>query len=109
MHTDAAESPDKIAISVGELDVDLLTLAGHQFYTTKGVDTLYIQSGTPIQADLHGGGQGHALRPGTENVPAMVGLGIAAHLATTRGTEEWARVRRLRINCTAYCARLFQT
>jgi cysteine sulfinate desulfinase/cysteine desulfurase-like protein len=55
-----------------ELGVDLLTLAGHKFYATKGVGALYVRADTPISRLLHGADQEQGLRPGTENVPAIV-------------------------------------
>lgn len=81
LHTDAAQSAGKIEIDVDALGVDLLTLAGHKFYATKGVGALYVRSGTPIKPILFGADQEHGLRPGTENVPLIVGLGAAAKLA----------------------------
>ena len=81
LHTDAAQSAGKIEIDVDAMDVDLLTLAGHKFYATKGVGALYVRPGTPIKPILYGADQEHGLRPGTENVPLIVGLGAAAKLA----------------------------
>ena len=80
-HTDAAQSAGKIELDVDALGVDLLTLAGHKFYATKGVGALYVRSGTPIKPILFGADQEHGLRPGTENVPLVVGMGAAARLA----------------------------
>ena len=81
LHTDAAQSAGKLPLNVDELGVDLLTLAGHKFYAPKGVGALYVRGGTPIRAVLHGAEQEHGLRPGTENVAAIVALGAAAALA----------------------------
>jgi len=81
LHTDAAQSAGKIPVSVDDLGVDLLSLAGHKFYATKGVGALYVRSGTPLQPVLVGAGHEVGLRPGTENVPAIVGLGEAARIA----------------------------
>ena len=81
LHTDAAQSAGKIEIDVDVLGGDLLTLAGHKFYATKGIGALYVRSGTPIKSILFGAEQEHGLRPGTENVPLIVGLGAAARLA----------------------------
>jgi cysteine desulfurase len=80
LHTDAAQSVGKIPVSVDDLGVDLLTLAGHKFYATKGVGALYVRRGTPLQPVLVGAGHEAGLRPGTENVPAIAGLGEAARL-----------------------------
>ena len=96
MHTDAAQSPGKIHVDVDELQVDLLTLAGHKFYATKGVGALYVRHGTKIASDLQGAGQEFGLRPGTENVPAIVGIGAAAHLAMNRVAQDSAHMQQLR-------------
>ena len=84
LHTDAAQSAGKIPVSVDDLGVDLLSLAGHKFYATKGVGALYVRSGTPVQPVLVGAGHEVGLRPGTENVPAIVGMGEAARIAHER-------------------------
>lgn len=81
MHTDAAQSVGKISVKVDRFGVDLLTLAGHKFYAPKGVGALYLKKGTPCSALLAGADQEHGLRPGTENVPYIVGLGEAAWIA----------------------------
>ena len=81
LHTDAAQSVGKVALAVDALGVDLLSLAGHKFYAPKGVGALYVRTGTPLQAVLFGAEQEHGLRPGTENVAGIVGLGAAAALA----------------------------
>lgn len=84
LHTDAAQSAGKISVDVNVLGVDLLTLAGHKFYATKGVGALYVRGGTRIKPVLFGADQERDLRPGTENVPAIVGFGVAAQLARER-------------------------
>ncbi|MDF2466445.1 MAG: cysteine desulfurase NifS [Ramlibacter sp.] len=84
LHTDAAQSAGKIPVDVDALGVDLLTLAGHKFYATKGVGALYVRQGTPIKPVLFGADQEGSLRPGTENVPAIVGFGAAARIARER-------------------------
>ncbi|MHB1669495.1 cysteine desulfurase family protein [Thiomonas sp.] len=96
MHTDAAQSAGKVALDVEVLGVDLLTLAGHKFYAPKGVGALYIRTGTPIAAVLAGAGQEQGLRPGTENIPQIVALGVAARLARERLPETHAHLRALR-------------
>jgi cysteine desulfurase NifS len=83
-HTDAVQAPGKIEVDVEDLDVDLLTLSGHKFYGPKGVGALYVRKGVELQPLVHGGGQEGGLRAGTENVPAIVGMGKAAELATRR-------------------------
>lgn len=96
LHTDAAQSAGKIEVDVEALDVDLLTLAGHKFYATKGVGALYVRAGTLIGGVVFGADQEHGLRPGTENVPAIVGLGAAARLARERLPQAAAHLRRMR-------------
>jgi len=96
LHTDAAQSTGKISVQVSELGVDLLTIAGHKFYATKGVGALYVRGGTPIEPVLVGAGHERGLRPGTENVPAIAGLGEAARLAAQRLATEEPHLRRLR-------------
>ena len=96
LHTDAAQSAGKITVDVSELGVDLLTLAGHKFYATKGVGVLYVRRGTPIAGVLAGAGQEHGLRPGTECVPLVVGMGVAAQLACERLPEAQAHLLLMR-------------
>jgi len=78
VHTDAAQAVGKIPIDVRKFDVDLLSIAGHKMYAPKGVGALYIRGGTQIAPLIHGAGHEHGLRPGTENVLEIVGLGAAA-------------------------------
>lgn len=95
-HTDAAQAIGKIEVSVGSLGVDLLSIAGHKCYAPKGVGALYVRDGTPLDPVLVGAGQERGLRPGTENVAHIVGLGAACHLAQGRMEAEAARLRTLR-------------
>ncbi len=81
-HTDAIASAGTIPVNVKELGVDALSLAGNQFYGPKGVGALYIRKGVRVMPLLDGGVQEEGRRAGTENVPAIVGLGKAAELAT---------------------------
>ena len=87
VHTDAAQSIGKIPVNVDALGVDLLTIAGHKFNATKGVGALYVRRGTPIAPVIVGADHEGGLRPGTENVPAIVGLGEAARLAREDGVS----------------------
>jgi cysteine desulfurase len=80
-HTDAAQSVGKVRVSVDELGVDFLTVAGHKFYAPKGIGALYIRNGRTIPSMLHGAGHERGLRPGTENAAFIVGLGSAAMAA----------------------------
>lgn len=96
MHTDAAQAIGKIPVDVDASGVDLLTIAGHKFYAPKGVGALYVRSGTPILPVLFGANHEFGLRPGTENVPAIVGLGEAARLAREQLPSTGARMRQMR-------------
>lgn len=96
LHTDAAQSVGKIPLSVDDLGVDLLSLAGHKFYATKGVGALYLRRGTPIEPVLVGAGHESGLRPGTENVPAIVGLGEAARIVSDTDAGHRHSLMRLR-------------
>ena len=96
LHTDAAQSAGKIAVDVDTLGVDLLTLAGHKFYAAKGVGALYIRQNTPVRNISFGADHEHGLRPGTENVPAIVGFGVAAQLARERLPQASSHLRELR-------------
>jgi cysteine desulfurase len=80
-HTDAAQSCGKVEVNVEKLQVDLLTIAGHKIYAPKGVGALYIRKGTAIDNFVHGAGQERGRRAGTENVPYIVGLGVACNIA----------------------------
>jgi cysteine desulfurase len=96
VHTDAAQSVGKIPVDVDVLGVDLLTIAGHKFYATKGVGALYVRRGTPIAPVNVGAEHEQGLRPGTENVPAIVGLGEAARLAREGGSSAHMQMRQMR-------------
>ena len=80
-HTDAAQSVGKIPVDVDRLGVDLLSIAGHKVYAPKGVGALYIRRGLKPAKFMHGAGQEMAVRPGTENVLEIVGLGAACEIA----------------------------
>jgi cysteine desulfurase len=81
IHTDAAQSLGKIAANVDELEVDLLSVAGHKLYAPKGVGLLYVRRGVKLEPLIHGAGHEGGLRAGTENVPYIVGLGKACEVA----------------------------
>ncbi len=96
VHTDAAQSLGKVPVDVDALGVDLLTLAGHKLYAPKGVGALYVRPNTPLKPIIDGAGHERGLRPGTENVPYVVGLGVACRIAARDLATEAARVEGLR-------------
>jgi len=95
-HTDAVQSAGKIPIDVASLGVDLLSISGHKFYAPKGIGALYIRGGTRLRQLLYGGHHQRGFRPGTENVPGIVGLGKAAELARRALEEDASRISLLR-------------
>jgi cysteine desulfurase len=96
MHTDAVQSVGKIPVDVRALGVDLLSLSAHKFNGPKGAGVLWIKRGTRMQPVLTGGKHERNRRAGTENVPAIAGLGVAARLAAGKLAAEAARVSALR-------------
>jgi len=94
-HTDAVQAAGKIALDVEDLGVDMLSLSGHKFHGPKGVGALFLQKHVELVPLIHGGKQERGLRAGTENVPAVVGMGKAAELAL-RALQDSERVRILR-------------
>ena len=96
MHTDAVQSIGKILVDVRTLGVDLLSLSAHKFNGPKGVGALWIKRGARITSILTGGKHERSRRAGTENVPAVAGLGVAAKLAAQKLTVEAPRLTVLR-------------
>jgi cysteine desulfurase len=80
-HSDASQSVGKVPIDVNELNVDLLTIAGHKLYAPKGIGALYVRKGTVLEPLIHGAGHEFGIRAGTENTLLAVGLGKACELA----------------------------
>ncbi|MEW6671584.1 MAG: cysteine desulfurase NifS [Thermodesulfobacteriota bacterium] len=95
-HTDAVQAAGKIPINVGSTGVDMLSLSGHKIHAPKGIGVLYIRRGTKFSPFLIGGHQESGRRGGTENVPAVIGLGRACELAAEHIEEENTRVKGLR-------------
>jgi cysteine desulfurase len=95
-HTDAVATVGTLPVDVKELGVDLLSLAGSQFYGPKGAGALFIRKGTRLMPLIDGGIQERGRRAGTENVPAIVGLGVAAELAKESLAKRAARLIPLR-------------
>lgn len=95
-HTDAAQSVGKIPARVDELNVDLLSIAGHKLYAPKGVGALYIRRSCHPEKFCHGAGQERGLRAGTENVMQIVGLGRACALASQNLARHRTKMQMLR-------------
>ena len=96
MHTDAVQTVGKVAVDVRALGIDLLSLSAHKFNGPKGTGALWIKRGTRMQPTLAGGKQERNRRAGTESVPAIVGMGVAARLAAQKIGLEASRVGGLR-------------
>ncbi len=95
-HSDAVQTVGHIPMNVDELKVDLLSISGHKFYGPKGVGAIYVRKGTRLVSLMHGGQQEKSRRAGTENVPAIVGLGKAVELAGKEVSKEAERLAHLR-------------
>jgi len=94
-HTDAVQAAGKIKVDIQELGVDMLSISGHKFHAPKGIGALYLRKGIELEPLIHGGKQEGGIRAGTENVPAIVGLGKAAEMAAY-ALRESERIRVLR-------------
>lgn len=93
LHTDAVQSVGKTAVDVEKLKVDMLSLSGHKINGPKGVGVLFVRHGVDIEPVIAGGGQERGLRSGTENMPGIAGLGVAAELTRQRWQEQAAGAR----------------
>lgn len=96
MHTDAVQAVGHIPVDVNALGVDMLSMSAHKFGGPKGVGALYIRAGTRIENLIYGGAQERTMRAGTENTPAIIGMGKAISLAVSKMDESAAYIRRLR-------------
>jgi cysteine desulfurase len=95
-HVDAVQTVGKLDIKPKEMGIDLLTFSGHKFYGPKGIGGLFIKAGTRLGKVLTGGGQEKKLRPGTSDVPGMVGMAKALEVAHRNIEEEFKREEELR-------------
>jgi len=95
-HTDAVQTVGHIPVQVDELRVDLLSISAHKLYGPKGVGALFVRKGIKLVSLMHGGEQEKRRRAGTENVPAIVGLGKAVELAGQTMNKEAQRLSYLR-------------
>lgn len=95
-HTDAVQGIGYLDADVRSLKIDLLSLSAHKVYGPKGAGALFFRNKTNIQPMIHGGPQEMGLRPGTENIPGIVGLGEAIRLTANNQNEEFKRLSELR-------------
>ena len=95
-HTDAVQAYGQLPIDVDRYHIDMLSASGHKLNGPKGIGFIYIRKGVKIRSLIHGGGQERARRAGTENVPGIVGLGVAAARAVERMEEKAAKETKLR-------------
>lgn len=105
-HTDASQAAGKVAVSYRQWGVDAMTLSAHKFYGPLGAGALIVDRRLPLQALLHGGSQEKGLRAGTENVPAIVGFGLATELALRELTQRTEHARLLRSRLESELARI---
>jgi cysteine desulfurase len=96
LHTDAVQAAGKVPLDVSQLPVHFLSISAHKFHGPKGIGALYVRKGTRFSPLIRGGNQERKRRAGTENVPAIVGLGRAVELAQEFLEEETTRVAGLR-------------
>jgi len=95
-HSDAVQAFGKIPVSLRDVDCTLLTISGHKIGAPKGVGALIVRDRKAVEAIIHGGGQQFGIRPGTENVPGIIGLGVAARLAAEEQQSLAGRLGELR-------------
>ncbi|MDG1436681.1 MAG: cysteine desulfurase family protein [Rickettsiaceae bacterium] len=96
MHSDCVQAVGKIKVDITAMNVDFISISAHKFGGPMGVGALISKSSIPLQPLIIGGGQERNLRSGTENVPAIVGLGEAARIAQEELEERWAHMNKLR-------------
>lgn len=95
-HTDAVQAFGQIPLNVDECHIDMLSSSGHKINGPKGIGCLYIRKGLKLRSLIHGGAQERKRRAGTENVPAIVGYGVAAQRAAQSMEERTERERQVR-------------
>ena len=95
-HTDAVQAVGNVPVDVQDMNIDMLSLAGHKIYGPKGIGVLYIKNGIKIDNLIHGGAQEKNRRAGTENIASIVGIGKAIELATSNLDEHMKKLSGLR-------------
>lgn len=99
-HVDAVQAFGKMDCNVKKLGADLLTVSGHKIHGPKGVGALYVRQGIRLKPLLYGGAQENGLRPGTENLPGILGMGVAANQAYGALETNSAKLRGLKLQLT---------
>lgn len=105
LHVDACQSYTKVPLHVKDMGIDVLSICAHKVHGPRGVGAIYIRDGVKVDPILFGGGQELGLRPGTQNVEAVVGFSKAVQMAPMPG-EGWKHVETLRNDCALECERL---
>ncbi len=95
-HSDAVQAFGKVPVSLRDVNCTLLTISGHKIGAPKGIGALIVRDRKAVEAIIHGGGQQFGIRPGTENVPGIIALGVAARLAAEEQQALAGRLRALR-------------
>jgi len=95
-HTDAVQAAGKVPFKLRDMNIDMLSVSGHKFHAPKGIGALYVRRGVRFRPFIVGGHQERGRRAGTENVPYIVGMGVAAELAMANFDRENTYVRKLR-------------
>jgi len=96
LHADAVAATGQVPISVENENIDLMSISSNDMYGPRGIGALYVKTGTRIQPIIQGGGQERGLRSGTENIPAIVGMGKAAEIAKVEMETDVRRLSQLR-------------
>lgn len=96
LHVDAVQGFCKVPCNQRKLGADLITISGHKIHGPKGVGALYVRRGTKLAPIIFGGGQQNGIKPGTENVPGIAGLGVAAKKCSSKMSESVPVMRELK-------------
>lgn len=96
LHSDAVQAVGKLPVRVDEVPVSILSLSAHKLYGPKSTGAIFVRQGTQLNSSLHGGGQESGLRPGTQDVPGIVGLAAAITIAVSEQADFQARLIGLR-------------
>ncbi|MBC8229108.1 aminotransferase class V-fold PLP-dependent enzyme [bacterium] len=107
LHVDAVQALGKVPIDLAAIPVDLMSFSAHKIHGPKGIGALYVRGDTPIKPMFYGGGHEYGRRPGTENVPGIVGFGAAAALAAKSIRENFINMKSMRDRLESAVLRLF--